>query len=402
MSLQSTEIKSLFPLLMKRPGLVYLDNASTTQKPASVIQAITGFYQHENANIHRGLYELSSSATQRYEEVRIKVKDFLGAKSEKEIAFTKGTTEAINIVASSFSDQLNEGDNIVISAMEHHANLIPWQQLCIRNKATLRVIPINDEGDLIFGQVDNLLNARTKILSVAHISNTLGTINPVSEIISKAHQQNIPVLVDAAQSTGHYPVNVAESNADFFVFSAHKMFGPMGTGVLYAKEKHHSTLQPLNFGGGAIRDVSFGETKFMNYPHRLEAGTPHVAGVIGLGATIDFINQFDLNETSRYTHALAVDFRKALKSLGFAAAVGNPKKQGSIVSFVVDGIHPHDVAGFLADRQVAVRAGHHCTQPLHDRLGLPATVRASFSLYNTQEDVEKITDALRELIKFWS
>ncbi len=402
MSLPIPQLKPLFPLFKKRPDLVYVDNAATTQKPESVIETITQFYQHENANIHRGLYELSSSATQRYEGIRKKVKDFIGAKSEKEIAFTKGTTESINIVANSLTDVISEGDNIVISEMEHHANLIPWQQACKRRKANLRVIPVNENGDLELDQLDALLDSRTKMLAVTHVSNTLGTINPIQEIVSIAHQHNIPVLIDAAQSVGHYPINVSSLDADFLVFSAHKMFGPMGTGVLYAKEKYHSMIQPLNFGGGAIREVSFGRTTFMDYPHNLEAGTPHVAGVIGLGAAIDFVNRLDLIETSGHTHWLASAFRSKLQSLDFVKLVGHPKNYGTIVSFVVEGIHAHDVAGFLAEHQIAVRAGHHCTQPLHARLGLQATVRVSFSIYNTMEDVDKIIDALHELKKFWS
>lgn len=402
MSQSLPNIKSSFPIFKGNPELIYLDNAATTQKPSSVIEAISEFYTHENANIHRGLYELSSKATLHYEDVRKKVNHFIGAKSEKEIAFTKGTTEAINIVANSFAHLLNEGDNIVVSAMEHHANLIPWQQVCLRKKASLRVIPLNDEGDLILENVNQLLDSRTKLMAVAHISNALGTINPIEEIISIAHKKKILVLVDAAQSIGHYPLSVSDLDIDFLAFSAHKMFGPMGTGVLFAKEIHHAHMHPLNFGGGAIREVSFGETKFMDYPFCLEAGTPHVAGVVGLGAAVDFLNQLDLKTTSEYTHQLASNFKNELQSLGFVKVIGNQKKSGGIVSFVVECIHAHDVASFLAEQQIAVRAGHHCTQPLHDRLGLPATVRASFSIYNTLEDVDKTIFALRELKKFWS
>ncbi len=402
MPLSLPSIKLSFPIFQAKPDLVYADNAATTQKPNAVVETMTEFYQHENANIHRGLYDLSARATQRYEDVRKRVKDFIGAKSEKEIAFTKGTTESINIVANSMASLLHEGDNIVISGMEHHANLIPWQQVCFRKKAALHIIPVSADGDLELDKLNGLIDSRTKILAVAAISNTLGTINPIHEIISKAHQKNIPVLIDGAQCVGHYPINATDLDVDFLAFSAHKMFGPMGTGILYAKEKYHPTMQPLSFGGGAIRDVSFERTTFMDYPFCLEAGTPHVAGVLGLSAAIDFISQLDLSETSLYTHQLASTFRDEIQSLGFVKPLGNPKKFGSIVSFVVDGIHPHDVAGFLAENQIAVRAGNHCTQPLHDKLGLPATVRASFSVYNTLEDVDKIIGALRELKKFWS
>jgi len=401
MGVSLTGIKQLFPIFLDKPQLVFLDNASTTQKPASVIQTVTEFYQHENANIHRGLYELSSNATVRYEAARKKVKDFIGAKSEKEIAFTKGATESINIVANSFDSIVNEGDNIIISGMEHHANLIPWQQLCIRRKANLRVIPVNQQGELILDGLDLILDSKTKLLAVVHISNTLGTINPIQEIIAKAHQKNIPVLIDAVQSVGHCMFNLADADADFLVFSPHKMFGPMGTGVLFVKEKHHALMKPFNFGGGAIREVGIHETIFMDFPHSLEAGTPHVAGVLGLGAAIDFVNNFDLKESSDYTNRLNSTFREKLQAMNFVKVIGQPKKTGSIVPFIVDNIHPHDVAGFLAEHQIAVRAGHHCTQPLHEMLGLQATVRASFSIYNTFDDIDKIIEGLRELRKFW-
>jgi cysteine desulfurase / selenocysteine lyase len=402
MSFPLSGVKAMFPVFRANPDLVYLDNAATTQKQSAVIDTVTQFYTNENANIHRGLYELSSNATQRYEGVRKKVRDFIGATSEREIAFTKGTTESINIVANSYLPKIKPGDNIVISAMEHHANLIPWQQVCNKKKAVLRIIPVNDDSDLVLDELNDLLDQHTRLLAVAHISNALGTVNPIAEIISLAHEKSIPVLIDAAQSVGHSPINVSELDVDYLVFSAHKMFGPMGTGVLFAKEKNHSLIQPLNFGGGAIREVSFSETSFMDFPFCLEAGTPHVAGVLGLGAAIDFISQMDLNETSNHVHELASSFKSKLKSLGFARVMGNPKKSGSIVPFVVGGIHPHDVAGFLGEHNIAVRAGHHCTQPLHEMLGLQSTVRASFSIYNTFDDVDKIVSCIRELKKFWS
>jgi cysteine desulfurase / selenocysteine lyase len=402
MSIPLSHIKQLFPIFHQHQKLIYLDNAATTQKPNLVIDTVHLFYELENANIHRGLYELSSEATQRYEAVRATVKNLIGAKSEHDIAFTKGTTESINIVAHSFLSLVNEGDNIVVSGMEHHANLIPWQQVCLKKKATLRIIPVNQDGDLVLEKLDPLMDGRTKLVAVTHISNTLGTINPIEKIIAKAHKKNIPVLVDAAQSAGHYPINVEDLDVDFLVFSAHKMFGPMGTGVLYTNKRHHPLIQPLNFGGGAIREVSFAETKFMDYPFCLEAGTPHVPGVLALGTAMEFIEQLDLHETSNHTYKLAMAFRNEIESLGFVQAVGNPKNSGSIVSFVVDGIHPHDVAGFLAEHQIAVRAGHHCTQPLHDSLGLAATVRASFSIYNSLNDVGKTIDALKDLKTFWS
>jgi cysteine desulfurase/selenocysteine lyase len=402
MSLSLTNIKSFFPLFQKRPDLVYLDNASTTHKPKSVIDSITEFYSSGNANVHRGLYELSSTSTQQYEQVRLKVKNLIGTRSEMEITFTKGTTESINIVASSFENLLKEGDNIVVSEMEHHANFIPWQQVCKKRKAILRIIPVDDSGDLRLDQLAELLDSRTKLVAVTHSSNVLGTINQVREIVEMAHRKNVPVLLDAAQSVGHFPVNVSELDVDFLAFSAHKMFGPMGTGVLYVKEKHHDLIQPFNFGGGAIREVSINETTFMNYPYNLEAGTPHVAGVIGLGSAIDFVQEMNLEETSSHTNQLALSLREKLLSLSVVKVVGHPIKVSSIVAFVVDGIHAHDVTGFLAEHNIAVRAGHHCTQPLHKRLGLQASVRASFSIYNSQSDVDQLVESLKELKKFWS
>ncbi|MEK6783230.1 MAG: cysteine desulfurase [Bacteroidota bacterium] len=403
MSLPLPSIKSYFPIFTHRPELVYLDSAATSQKPQSVIQTITNFYEKENANVHRGLYELSSTATQRYEAVRKKVCSLIGASASKTIAFTKGTTESINIVAQGFlKKNLKAGDKVVITAMEHHANLIPWQQVCKQTNASLGIIQVNDKGELVLEGLIRLLDKRTKFVAVTHISNVLGTINPIEEIISAAHKKNIPVLIDGAQSVGHYPINVKEMDIDFLAFSAHKMFGPLGTGVLYCKEEFASQVDPFIFGGGSIKNVEFGNTEFLDYPHNLEAGTANISGVIGLGASIDFIQELDLNETVDHTKNLSVYLKEKLKSLGTIKLVGNPKHFSGIVSFNVENIHPHDVAGFLANENIAVRAGHHCAQPLLESIGIPATVRASFSIYNTKEDVDKTINALVELKKFWS
>lgn len=403
MALPLQSIKSHFPIFTHRPELIYLDSAATSQKPRSVIQAITDFYEKENANVHRGLYELSSKATQRYEDVRKKVCYLIGGSNPNSIAFTKGTTEAINIVAQGFlKKNLQKGDNIVISAMEHHANLIPWQQVCLQTQTTLRIIPVNDRGELVLEKLDSLLDANTKMLAVTQISNVLGTINPIEEIIAAAHKKNIPVLIDGAQSVGHYPIDVKKSNADFLVFSAHKMFGPLGTGVLYCKEEHSKQIDPFNFGGGSIKNVEFAHTEFLDYPHNLEAGTANITGVIGLGTAIDFIQQLDLNEASNHSKKLSIYFKEGLKSLRDIKIVGNSKNFGSIVSFYLENIHAHDVAGFLANENIAVRAGHHCAQPLLESMNVPATVRASFSIYNTREDVDKTIQALVALKKFWA
>ena len=403
MALSIKSIKSQFPIFTHRSELIYLDNAATSQKPQSVVKAVTDFYERENANVHRGLYDLSSGATKRYEEVRKKVATLIGAGNPKTIAFTKGTTESINIVAHSFlKKNLKKGDRVVITAMEHHANLIPWQQICEQTEAALTVIPVNADGDLILEKLDSLLDRNTKMVAVTHISNVLGTINPVKEIIFVAHKKNIPVLIDAAQSAGHHPIDVKKWNVNFLAFSAHKMFGPMGTGVLYCKEDFAKQIDPFIYGGGSIKNVEFERTEFLDYPGNLEAGTPNVPGVIGLGTAIDFINELDMNETITHTKKLAAIFKERLKSMNKIQIVGNPKNFGGIVSFNTQNIHPHDVAGFLANENIAVRAGHHCAQPLHESLRIPATVRASFSIYNTKEDVDKTIDALVALKKFWS
>ena len=402
MALLLNSIKSHFPIFARQPNLVYLDNAATSQKPQAVVDTITLFYERENANIHRGLYELSATATSRYEEVRKKVSRLISA-SPGTIAFTKGTTESINIIAQGFlRNKLQKGDNVVISAMEHHANLIPWQQVCYDRGAILKVIPVNSAGELGLSELNGLLDHKTMMLAVTHISNVLGAINPVEEIISIAHKKDIPVLIDAAQSVGHHPVDVQKSGADFLAFSAHKMFGPLGTGVLYAKEEFHSEITPFNFGGGAIKNVEFDKTEFMDYPHKLEAGTANIPGVIGLGTAIDFIAQLDGNETAKHEKGLVIYFKDKLQSVTGASQVGNPLNFGSIVSFQIENIHPHDVAGFLANEHIAVRAGHHCCQPLLESMGVPATVRVSFSIYNTKEDVDTLVEALGGLKKFWS
>lgn len=394
-------LKSQFPVFQHKPLLVFADNASTTQKPREVIDALSGFYEFGCANVHRGLYKLSEEATIRYESVRRHVAKFIGANDDRSIGFTKGTTESINIIAQGYLlPILKEGDEVVISAMEHHANLIPWQQVCKQSKAILKVIPVDQHGDLIMDDIPSLIGPRTKLVAVTHISNTLGTINPIKEIITQAHNYHIPVLVDAAQSVSYYPIKVEELDADFLVFSAHKMFGPMGVGVLYAKEEYREGIRPMIFGGGAIRNVEYENTEFMDYPRNLEAGTPNVSGVLGLGAAIAFMKQLDLNYLATHIENLGNRLRSGLKEEGFKV-IGNAKNKSGIVSFIHDKIHPHDIAGYLASKEVAVRAGHHCTQQLLHGLGVAATVRASFSVYNTDDDVDRILEALQGLKKFW-
>ncbi|MBT33878.1 MAG: cysteine desulfurase CsdA [Thalassobius sp.] len=402
MPFDAQAIKKQFPLFNKFPDLVYLDSAATAQKPQSMIDAVSAFYSFENSNIHRGVYDLSAQATQKYEGVRKQLHQFLGGDSANCFTFCAGTTDAINMVAEGYlADQLEEGDKVIITEMEHHANLIPWQQICKKKKALLVVIPIDENGELDISQLENLLDNSTKLLAITHISNTLGTINPIKEITELAHQYDVPVLIDGAQSVGHCSVNITEIGADFLVFSGHKMFGPTGIGVLYCAEKFHDQIKPTKFGGGNITEVSFEETSWMKYPHGMEAGTRNIAGVIGLGAALDFVEQLDLQETFVHEQNLAALLRKEIGEMDGVEVVGSPKHFAGIVSFQVEDVHPHDVASFLSDAKIAVRAGHHCTQPLLNGMDIPATVRASFSIYNTEADVTRLVNALVELKKFW-
>jgi cysteine desulfurase/selenocysteine lyase len=397
-----TALKSRFPVFQHKPLLVYADNASTTQKPKEVIKIMSDFYEYGCANVHRGLYKLSEEATIRYENVRKEVAAFIGTKEDQSIAFTKSTTESINLVAQGYLHPiLKQGDEVLITAMEHHANLIPWQQVCQQHKAILKVLPVDGNGDLIMDELPSLINPRTKLVAVIHISNTLGTINPIKEIIKQAHRYKIPVLVDAAQSVSYSPMKVDELDADFLVFSAHKMFGPMGVGVLYARQEYREGISPLIFGGGAIKNVELENTEFMSYPRNLEAGTPNVSGILGLGAAISFMQQLDLISLAAHIEKLTERLRSGLGEQGFKV-IGNAKSRSGIVSFIHDKIHPHDIASYLASQDIAVRAGHHCTQPLLHGLGVPSTVRASFSVYNTHEDVDRILESLQGLNKFWA
>jgi cysteine desulfurase / selenocysteine lyase len=388
-------MRSQFPIFQNHPDLVYLDSASTTQKPLSVIKAEMNFYTNQNANIHRGVYGLAVTATQVYEGTREKVKKFINANASKEIIFTSGTTEGINLVAQSFVlPNLNEGDNIVISAMEHHANLIPWQQICLLKKAELRIIPMNTEGVLEISGLDDLLNEKTKFLAVTHISNTLGTVNPIEEIINKAHQQNVPVLVDVAQSITSHVLDVRALDIDFLVFSAHKLFGPTGVGIFYGKEKYLNIMSPCKFGGDMIRDVSFEKTTFAPLPNKFEAGTPNIAGVIGLGSAIDFVENIGRININNHIQLLLNYAETKLSTIENLKIIGNSTKKSGIISFILSGIHPHDVASILSSQNIAIRAGNHCTQPIMDFFDLPGTNRVSFSIYNTIEDIDKLIDAL--------
>lgn len=396
-------IKSHFPVFRHHAGLIYFDNAATTQRPGVVIDKLNDFYSRGNANIHRGLYGLSVNATTNYEAVREKVRDFIGGKTKESVAFTRGTTEAINVVANTYlKPRIGAGDNVVISAMEHHSNLIPWQQLCLQKDAELRIIPVADTGEVVIDAVNDYLDRKTKMLAITHISNTLGTVNPVDKMVDIAHRKKVPVLVDAAQSACFYPLEVASLGCEFLAFSGHKIFGPFGVGVLYTRPDLIEDMLPYNYGGGMITHVGFDESTFMPYPYNLEAGTPQIAEVIGLAEAIDYLRQVDKTEAIDHVSGLAAYFIEALNKIGKSAVIASPKERTGIVSFLLDNIHPHDVATFLAEDNIAVRAGHHCTQPLLEQMGVRATLRASFSIYNTREEIDRMTDKLTEIQRFWS
>ena len=394
------EIRNKFPIFKNNPTLVYLDSAATTQKPLSVIKAETDFYTHYNANVHRGVYGIAVKASAVYENVREKIAAFIGAVSKNEIVFTSGTTAGINLVAQSFLlPRLNEGDEVIISAMEHHANLIPWQQVCLQKKAVLRVIPFDESGVLDLSAYENFLNEKTKFVAVTHVSNTLGTINPIEKIIASAHKKNIPVLIDVAQSIASHEINVQILNADFLVFSGHKLFGPTGVGILFGKAKHLENMSPYQFGGDMIRDVSFDRTIFAPPPQRFEPGTQNIAGIIGLGAAIDFVEKIGRKNIYAHTHQLLQIATEKLQNTKGVRIIGSAPKKSAIISFIIGDIHPHDVASILAQRNICIRAGHHCTQPIMDFFDLPGTVRASFSIYNDETDIEKLMEGIEEVKK---
>lgn len=392
-----------FPIFSHHPDLVYLDSAATTQKPQVVIDGISNFYTKENANIHRGIYDLAAQTTQKYESVRQKVANFIGAANRNEIVYTSGTTASINLVVQSFLlPRLEKGDEVLVSAMEHHANLIPWQMACKLTGAKLRIIPINKRGELDFMAYREMLSAKTKMVAIVHISNTLATINPIAEMIEVAHQKNIPVLVDGAQSAAHYPIHVQELDCDFFTFSGHKIFGPTGIGVLYGKAEHLDIMSPYQFGGDMIRTVTYQDTTFAPVPQKFEPGTTNIAGVIGLGYAIDFLQELDKKTVSNYVKELGNYAREKLLSINDLSIIGNAHHKTGIVSFVLKNIHPHDVATFLGEANIAIRAGHHCTQPLMDFYQIPATSRASFSIYNNQTEIDLLVKEVQSIQDFFS
>jgi cysteine desulfurase/selenocysteine lyase len=375
--------------------LVYLDNAATTQKPRAVLDAIRHYYEEDNANIHRGVHTLSERATRKYEEARAKVQRLLNAAEAREIVFVRGTTEAINLVAQSFGRQnVGPGDEVLITHMEHHSNIVPWQMLCEEKGAKLRVAPISDDGELVLDEFEGLLNSRTRLVSVVHISNTLGAVNPVKQIVEMSHRRGIPVLLDGAQAVAHTPVDVRDLDCDFYAFSGHKLYGPTGIGVLYGKAELLESMPPWQGGGDMIRSVTFEKTIYNALPHKFEAGTPNVADVIGLGAAIDYLTGLGQDAVAAHEHQLLKYALERLQDVPGLLLIGTPTNRAGSVSFVLDGVHPHDIGTILDEEGIAVRTGHHCTQPLMDRFGVPATARASVACYNTFEEIDALIRGL--------
>ncbi len=397
------KVRADFPVLRQTvfgKPLVYLDNAATAQKPQAVLDALTRFYAVDNANIHRGLHQLSERSTAAYEEGRAKVRRFLNAAEDREIVFVRGTTEAINLVASSYArPRVGRGDEILITTMEHHSNIVPWQMLCEEKGARLRVAPIGDDGALLLDEFEALLGPKTRIVSVAHVSNALGTINPVRRIVEMAHRRNIPVLVDGAQAAPHFQVDVRDLDCDFYTLSGHKLFGPTGIGVLYGKASLLEAMPPYQGGGDMIASVTFEKTIYNRLPHKFEAGTPHIAGVIGLGAAIDYLESIDPDGRAAHEEAVLEHATRRLAALPRVRLVGRARARTGVVSFVIEGVHPHDIGTILDREGIAIRAGHHCAQPLMDRFGVPATARASFALYNTREDVGALESGIRKVLE---
>ena len=400
-TLDLARIRQDFPILHQqvhdRP-LVYLDNAASSQKPVQVIDAISDYYRHDNANVHRGVHKLSQRATDAYEGSRSKVRGFLNAQSDKEIVFVRGATEAINLIAQSFvRPKLQADDEILISHMEHHANIVPWQMLCEQTGAKLKVIPMTEAGELDLSTLDDLLNDRTKILAVGHVSNALGTVNPIKEMITKAHAKNIPVLIDGAQAVPHMEVDVQDLDCDFYVFSGHKMFAPTGIGAMYGKQVLLEAMPPWQGGGDMILSVSFEHTQYNELPYKFEAGTPHIAGAIGLGAAIDYMQDLGIANLAHHEHQLLVAATDKLQNMDGVRIIGTAKQKASVLSFMIEGVHPHDVGTIFDQEGVAIRTGHHCAQPIMQFYGIPATARASFAFYNTMEEVDSLVMGIKKV-----
>lgn len=402
-ALDIDKIRGEFPILSRKINgkpLIYFDNAATAQKPQVVIDAVSHYYEYQNANVHRGVHTLSQEMTVEYENARTTIQQHLNAQHNHEIIFTKGATDALNLVAHSFGKKyISEGDEIIVSTMEHHSNILPWQMLCEEKGAILKVIPINDAGEIVMDEYKTLLNAKTKLVAVTHISNVLGTINPVKEIIDLAHANNSAVLIDGAQSVAHTQVDVQKLNCDFYCFSGHKLFGPTGSGVLYGKEKYLNEMPPYQVGGGTIKTVTFAKTEYADLPLKFEAGTPHLAGGVGLAVAIKYVNEIGLDNIAAYEKELLEYATHQLNKIEGVRIIGTAKNKASVLSFIVEGIHNYDLGVLLDTQGVAVRTGHHCAQPLMQHYNLAGVIRASFAFYNTKEEIDFFIVALNKSIQ---
>ena len=395
-------IREEFPILDQKingEDLIYLDNAASTQKPKAVINAIKDYYENDHSNVHRGVHTLSVRATEAYENARVKVTEFLNSPNNHQIIFTKGTTDSINLIATSITSLINENDEILITAMEHHSNIVPWQELCKRTGAVLKIIPINENGEILIDDYKDMVSAKTKLISVVHLSNTLGTINPIEDIIKIAKSHDVITVIDGAQAAGHLPIDVQQLDCDFYLFSGHKIFGPTGIGVLYGKDEILNRIDPYQYGGEMILKVTFEETTYNSLPHKFEAGTPNIAGAVGIGASIDFINSLDRDLCHEYEMSLHDYALNQLEQIDGIRIIGKSSHKSAIISFVIDGMHPHDIGTIINQKGIAVRTGHHCTMPLMDFYEIPGTVRASFSIYNNHSEIDKLIDAIKLAIK---
>ena len=395
------KVRQDFPALhqeVRGKPLVYLDNGASAQKPKVVIDTVSQLYAHDYSNVHRGVHALAERSTKAFEATREKVRHFINARTTREIIFVRGTTEAINLVAQSYArNNLHKDDEIIITHMEHHSNIVPWQLVCEQTGALLRVVPINDSGELILEKFEKLLGPRTKLVALVHVSNALGTINPVRQIIELAHAQNVPVLLDSAQAVPHLKVDVQQLDCDFYAFSGHKMYGPSGIGVLYGKEALLDAMSPYHGGGEMIKYVTFEKTEYNELPHKFEAGTPNIAGTVGLGAAIDYLTGLDLDAIAAHEHDLLDYATKAASEVPGLKIIGTAPEKASILSFLLEGVHAHDIGTILDHEGIAVRAGHHCTMPLMRRFGVAATTRASFGLYNTREEVDALIAGIHKV-----
>tara|TARA_B110000116_G_scaffold180203_1_gene156005 strand:- start:389 stop:1603 length:1215 start_codon:yes stop_codon:yes gene_type:complete len=399
-------IKENFPILDQKingKNLVYLDSAATTQKPKEVIDSLNKYYKENNSNIHRGVHTLSQKATEDYEEARKIITNFIGATSSKEIIFVRGATEAINLIANSYvKPLLKKNDEIIISQMEHHANIVPWQMICEEKKAKLKIIPMDNNGELIIKELDKIINEKTKFISVNHVSNSLGTINPIRKIIQIAHQSNIKIMIDGAQAVQHLEIDMKEIDADFYCFSGHKVYAPTGIGILYGKKELLEKMPPYQGGGDMIKSVTFEKTIYNDIPNRFEAGTPNISGAIALGKAIDYITHIGINNITKYEKDLLNYATSKLNKISEIKIIGEAKEKAAVISFIIEGIHPHDIGTIMDSHGIAIRAGHHCTQPVMDYYNITATARVSFAIYNTKKDIDKLVEAIKKCIEVFT